>query len=78
MMTDNWDEISREIAEKIGSGDEFTDTNEDDDKARITKDDVLKLFDVLDDWGKNHRTENWIIDLTWDDEGRMNISAAPV
>lgn len=77
MTKDNWDDVARDVAEKIGAGGEYAEPDED-DKTRITTEDVLRLFDVLDDWDKNHHGEDWTIDLTWDDDGHMNISAAPV
>lgn len=76
MMVDDWDAVSREVAKRIGEGGEYAEPEED-DGARITTEDVLRLFEVLDDWDKNHHGEDWTINLSWDDEGHMHISAVP-
>ena len=76
MTKDYWDDVSEDVAKAIGEGREYGEPDED-DKTKITKDDVLRLFDVLDDWEQNHRGEDWTIDLTWDDEGKMEIRMRP-
>lgn len=75
-MMDEWDVISREVAETIGAGEDVR-TEDEDDGTRITTEDVLRLFEVLDDWEQNHKDEDWTIRLTWDDDGKMNISMVP-
>lgn len=75
-MMDEWDVISREVAETIGAGEDVR-TEDEDDETRITTEDVLRLFETLDELEKSHHLEDTSIELTWDEDGRMSISVVP-